>query len=441
MAPIIVIGAGAAGLAAARTLADAGREAVVLEARCRIGGRIHTLNDPAFGVPVELGAEFVHGRPDALWRLIHDAGLTAYDVPFDHMQRHSGRLVTIDDYPARLREALRGIARIRHDLSLAEYLRRRQNQNPGQRELVLQFVRGFDAADPEQISAKSVAAEQEGLANMEEETQFRLLDGYGALMRHLTGSPAPLDVRLRTEATLIRWKRRVVEVHCATPRGEPARVRASRVIVALPLGTLQLPASEPGAVRFEPDITVKRRAMSRLGYGSIAKVVLRFREAFWERPAAARAARADESLRNSSFLHDPTLAFPTWWTARPVRVPVLTGWAGGTYADRLIGLDSQELLVEAMRSLGALMGRRPGALRALLEAGHVRHWSSDRFARGAYSYECVGGARARRSLAMPIEGTLFFAGEATDTMGQASTVAGAIASGVRAARQAMGADT
>jgi len=70
---------------------------MILEARDRIGGRILTLHDHAFGVPVELGAEFIHGRPDVTWKLVREANLTAFDLPFDHRYRHKGHLAHLPD--------------------------------------------------------------------------------------------------------------------------------------------------------------------------------------------------------------------------------------------------------------------------------------------------------------------------------------------------------
>src|ERR1700752_669696 len=92
-ADVIVIGAGAAGLCAARRLSQAGRRVVVVEARDRIGGRIWTVPDPTFPLPVEMGAEFVHGRPRATWALLREAHVTPYDIAEDHWQRRGARLV------------------------------------------------------------------------------------------------------------------------------------------------------------------------------------------------------------------------------------------------------------------------------------------------------------------------------------------------------------
>ena len=118
-------------------------------------------------------------------------------------------------------------------------------------------------------------------------------------------------------------------------------------------------------------------------------------------------------------------------------MPVLTGWAGGPKSDALSGIPEPEVIDRAIASLADLLGIPARRLTDMLVGGRCHDWQSDPWSRGAYSYVRVGGASARRDLARPVAGTLFFAGEAADTGGQASTVAGAIASGQAAARAAL----
>jgi monoamine oxidase len=439
-ADVIVIGAGAAGLAAARELAAAGRSVILLEARDRIGGRIHTIADPAFPVPIDLGAEFIHGRPAATWNLIRAEGLLAYDLPFQHHRRHAGRL-TVGGFADEIAKVMRGLSRLRRDISFAEYLRAKKlpARFPEAVRMATDFVEGFDAADPEKVSALSLGKEQEGLGDVEQETQFRLLGGYGVLIDRLLPTQHRARVRVMLSTTVQSVEHHATGVRVrATPNGRPPiSLDAPQAVVTLPLSILQLGPEEHGAVRFTPDIHAERNAALRLGFGPVLKVVLLFSHPFWEDSARARAARADTTLRNAVFLHEPGAPIPTWWTMRPLRVPILTGWAGGPKAARLSGRSASEQLDTALASLAKLFRSRPSTLRAMLKASHVADWGADPFSRGAYSYEMVGADDARRELARPIADRLFFAGEATDTQGQASTVAGALASGARAARQVL----
>jgi len=416
----IILGAGAAGLSAAKILSEAGCTVLIVEARQRIGGRILTLTDTKFNLPIELGAEFIHGNPPSTWKLVHEAGLAAFDLPFAHKQLRHGRLVDLDT-DDELSPVMGGLAHLgRRDISFAEYLRRHRGGSAEARQFAVSFVEGFDAADPEIISSKSIAAEQKGVGDVENETQFRILGGYKSLIDYLHRSCDSKRVKLQlgTPITEIHWHKSSVELLCADSR----RFTAKRAIITLPLGVLQ----NPGAVRFVPEISEWRRLASQLAFGTVVKAILRFREPFWE---------DDKNLRDAVFLHDGQAKFPTWWTARPLRIPILTAWAGGPRAQALAGLSREQILGIAVESLSKLVHRSSRQLTALMDQFVYCDWSADPYARGAYSYVAVGGLNARAHLAKPIKSTLYFAGEALDTSGQASTVAGALASGKRAASQ------
>ena len=163
--------------------------------------------------------------------------------------------------------------------------------------------------------------------------------------------------------------------------------------------------------------------------GPVIKLVLSFREPFWECVAAGRH-------RDTAFFFTPAASFPTFWTSLPVRSTRLVAWAGGSKATRLSGLDESQLVEAALASLEQMFGHSARA-RELLRASYVHDWQSDPFARGAYSYVVAGGSSARARLASPVEDTLYFAGEATATDGQSGTVIGALQSGQRAAREVL----
>jgi monoamine oxidase len=436
-AHVIIIGAGAAGLAAARYLSNRGRSAILLEARHRMGGRILTVRDSRLSMPIELGAEFIHGQPDATWTLLREANLSAFDLPFEQYRLSRGRLVHLGGENPQMERVMAGLTRLgRKDISFSDYLRTAaaKKASAAGRRFARDFVEGFDAADPDRISAKALAEEQEGLGDVEEETQFRLRDGYGTLMKWMEKSLNPKRIKfcLDTVVSEIRWRKSSVEV-VALRSGRNETFRGRRAIITLPIGVLQLSPSARGAVRFSPDIPDFRAAAMQLAPGAVVKAVLRFREPFWEDPAVARAARADKNLRDAVFFYATGLPFATWWTMRPLRVPVLTAWAGGPSAQALAGLKRDELLAAVIETLRQLFKISPRKLRSLLEHFYTHDWINDPFSRGAYSYITVGGMSARSKLAKPMEGTLFFAGEAIDTSGQASTVAGALSSGRRAA--------
>jgi monoamine oxidase len=424
-----VIGAGGAGLAAAAELAAAGRSVCVLEARNRLGGRIATLRLPQLPVPLELGAEFVHGRPAATgdWFARHNVALI--DVPETRWWRRGRGLQTGDGLFDDLQRALQRAGRPRRDLSFGDFLERRAGRalTPRLREFALMLVEGFDAADPGAISAQSVLDEWAGpgAANA---PMTRPQQGFGSLIEALA---AALDsryvhLRLSTVVREVRWRAGRVSI-AATTHGKERTVEARDAIVALPLGTLQrslLPV--PDAVRFVPALGMKRKALAGLAMGPVIKMLLQFRRPFWEEVDDAR-------YRDAAFFHAPRAAFPTFWTMLPFRVPLLTTWSAGPAASRLAGAGEAAVMDAIRDSLVGIFGREAESA-AILEGAWMHDWQSDPFAGGAYSYVLVGHLRARALLARPLEGTLFFAGEATDTDGRSGTVEGAIATGRKAAR-------
>jgi len=428
-ADVLVLGAGAAGLAAAAELAGAGRSVLVLEARDRIGGRVWTVGDAESPVPLELGAEFVHGEAGLTLEALRRAGSAPVDVDGAHWILRHGKLRPMDDLFPKVERALRRAER-RKDVPFATYLASRHLRwlSPRARELARMLVEGFDAADPARVSARSIAEEWSGGAL---DRQHRPLGGYGRLVESLAARArrGGARIRLATAVRLVRWRRGHVEVE-----GVSAGVRfvaaAPRAIVTLPLGVLRLVPGEAGSVRFDPPLREKARALDHLAVGPVLKVLLRFGDAFWEEIDGGR-------YRDAGFFHAPRARFPTFWTSLPARTPILVAWAGGPNAVRLAGASSGEIVEAAVASLRTIFGGRRPRSRDLRGA-RVHDWQSDPYSRGAYSYVAVGGHFARRALAAPLRGTLHFAGEATDTGSDTGTVEGALKSGVRAARRILG---
>lgn len=433
---VIVIGAGAAGLAASRQLSAAGLKVTVLEARDRIGGRIHTARDMGSPVPIELGAEFVHGTPAETWDLLRAARLGVYDVADTHWFLHDRKLSQDSKFWEELESVLGKLDQIAEpDLSFAEFLRRHCADVPARvKDMALAFIEGFDAADPERAGVRGLAGEQNASSEIEEDRSFRLIDGYDRLIQYLAAGldPSRCAVRLNTIATDIRWEKESVQV-TALSSGIKQQFKSWRVLTTIPLGVWKAAQTQTGAIRFNPDLPEKRQAISRLEMGSIVKTILQFREPFWETEKFPTLPEGD-SLRDACFLHGHGPLVFTWWAMLPIRANVLVGWSGGPSAQKLSHREPQSVVREALASLSQFLGVSADGLATRLERATVADWQADPFSRGAYSYTGVGGIDARTEFARPVEGTLFFAGEATHA-GQSGTVAGAIASGYRAARE------
>jgi monoamine oxidase len=432
----IVIGAGAAGLAAARRLAEAGARVDLLEARERIGGRIHTRRREGWPVPIELGAEFVHGRPPETFRIVREAGLLMDRLPDSHALVARGGVRESGEFFDRMMRVTSRMKSSGPDRSVADFLAGQKKLGSDLRGYFRSFVEGYHAAPLEKASERALSTAGEGPPEPGENDQFRIVSGYDRLAEWLLAKAGEeVTLRLSRVVERIEWKRGKVSVEVRRASGgSPERVEAKKAIVAVPLAALKAPRGAPGAVRFDPEIPEKSRAVSKLQTGDAAKVVFLFRERFWEEEGLLAGC---ENRFDFNFFHSRRPPFPTWWTAAPAEVPMLTGWTGGPSAEKLLAESDATIARVALESLGRLLGIPLRRLRSLLEEWHTHNWRTDPFSRGAYSFTGVGGVSAHRALSRPVAGTLFFAGEATDR-DQSGTVAGAVASGDRAARELLG---
>ncbi len=437
---VLVLGAGAAGLAAARDLSQAGLRVTVIEARPRIGGRILTRHDPRVPVPLELGAEFVHGEAPETLAIARAAGLGVLEIPDLHESVAGGRFKPMPDFwgvvDSMNRDLVRRIAKRGKDFPVSEYLDSARLPPP-RRSMLKSFVEGFYAAHAERLSAQSLADEAADGGEEEDirpDKQFRIANGNDALMQWLRDGldPDRTQLRLSTVAHVVAWKRGNVSVECHAGDGAPLEVSQARAaVITLPVAVLKA-----GALRFAPAIPAKQRALAGLEVGHVFKIVLRFREAFWEPPEFLKERRGngDSAGRGLNFLHAAGVEIPTWWSSLPVRAPLLTGWVGGVVAETLLAEEPLSRLERSLVALSEVLAVPRRELEEQLDAWASHDWRADPFSRGAYSYIGVGGNGAPRALTRPVEGTLFFAGEATNAE-EIGTVAGALSSGRRAARE------
>ncbi len=422
---IAVVGAGAAGLAAAAELSARGHDVCVLEARDRVGGRIFTRREPDLPVPLELGAEFVHGEsPATLKWLARSTALI--DAPQSRFVLRAGKLRPGDNLFPELKARLGKIRRPRHDLPFADFLAgpAKAHLPPRIREFALMLVEGYDAADATRVSTLGTIDEWCG-AGAADAATFRPQGGYRSLLYALAGAldRQHVHMQLSTIVREIRWKHGHVTI-AATQHGRAHEIHARKAIVTLPLGVLQLPEQAPNGVRFVPALTSKQKALSALATGPVIKLLLRFRKPFWEELDDGRHSDA-------AFFHAPRMAFPTFWTMLPLRASVLAAWAAGPAAARLAGVSEEEIVRTALRCLETLFAEDERCVTDF-QGAYLYDWQADPFACGAYSYVVAGGGNARALLARPLESTLFFAGEAADTGGESGTVAGALDSAKRA---------
>jgi monoamine oxidase len=433
---VVIIGAGAAGLAAGRALAQAGKTVRIIEARDRIGGRIFTRHSAPFGaresLPVELGAEFIHGLPPSSWSLIREAGLATYELDGEMFCFEDGRLHLCGheqrDSFIVLREMAGWLERNspRSDLTFDGYLRA-AGTDPTTANRAAGYVEGFNAADRGIISATALVRQQSAEDQLQGDRIFHVRGGYDALPNYLAeclrraGGAVSLDSRVRR----ISWRPGSVSVTGTTSDGREFAVQAARAIVTLPLGVLQAEAA-----MFDPVPRQVQQHWQSLAMGQVNRVSLIFDRNFW-------SERADDL----SFLFAADQCFPTWWTSAPESTPIITGWAAGAKnfhgSQALLAGDAQAIRTVTLQSLATIFSVPSRDLELWLREVHHHDWHGDEFSYGAYSYVPVAAVDAARHMSEPVQDTLYFAGEHTDIEDQWGTVHGALASGARAARQVL----
>jgi monoamine oxidase len=406
---VIVIGGGIAGLVASQRLAAAGLTVTLLEARNRLGGRIFTQHHD--GYPVELGAEFVHGKPPEIMQAVKAAGLKTAEAAGEFRSKIGGRWEDSENIMTEVDDLFDKIPTDGPDQSFRQYIDGTE-YSAEVKDQAMRFVEGFHAADPDRVGIHWLLKTTRAEESIDGDTSLRLRDGYSKLVETLADEIAGQRILLDTAVHAIRWRPGAVTVE--TSRGN---FGAPQVVITLPLGVLQA-----GSVEFDPPLTEKDEAMKLLSMGPVIRVSLCFQDKFWE---------ADPHMRDLSFLFTDNDYFPTWWTSNPLPYPILTGWAAGRYGRTLTGKNESQITGIAISALAQILDRSAADLK--LEANFVHDWQRDVFSRGAYSYGNVDGAEAGRQLAKPLAGTLFFAGEATNFEGHNGTVNGAMNSGIRVA--------
>ncbi len=408
---VLIIGAGASGLMAARRLAAEGFSVTLLEAATVPGGRIHSFSIPGFTALVEAGAEFVHGNLPITLQLAHEAGASL--LPTNHSSMTSDRLNA--EVPFHWDDLMDEMAKLEEDQPIAQFLDTHfQGEKYARlRRSVQLFAEGYDLADLATVSTKALYLEWSG---EEESSEYRVEGGYGRLVDYLVRECRRLgaNVHFGSPVTEVRWQTGSVEVMTAADQ----LFTAEQLIVTASLGVL------PGIV-FLPSIPDIMQAAGGIGYGSVIKILLEFRTPFWReiRPGA----------QTLFILSDQPV--PTWWTQADEASTLLTGWLTGENMRRFQALDPPDRLASCLSSLAAIFSRDIALLEDQLAAFRIFDWREQPYVHGGYSFDMVTTPACRLLLRAPVEETLYFAGEAIYEGSAPGTVEAAFHSGLEVAEK------
>ncbi len=418
MLDALVIGAGMAGVTAARRLAGQGLACTVVEGRNRIGGRVHSVRDFA-GAPVEAGAEFVHGNRARTWPDIEAAGLDTRPCPLVRNTMFNigygtkwlpWTLMHPSVWPSfPILGELRRFAP--PDIPARKFLKQK-----GYKGRALTFAKmALTAHLPgslDQVGVMGLAAD--GVLTLETGLNHRLVDGYDSLPSYIAGG---LDIRFGFSVADIEWGREGVRLR--SNGGEELEARTA--VSTLPVGVLK-----SGTVRFDPELPGKKlRALAGMIMGPVGKVLLSFSDPFWPSWAAIIGCGTGPF----------TLYWPVFYAADGTNDPVLIAYATGPRAAVLSAMSEERAAAAALADLERLF---PGCnAESKMKAYRRIDWTSDPFAYGGYTFLVQSGVGAREDLAASDTGPLFWAGAATETTPIAATVEAAYSSGLRAADEIM----
>lgn len=403
---VIVVGAGAAGLSAAKELAEADYHVCILEASGIAGGRISTIRE-GFQNYVEAGAEFIHGKLPFTFKLLKEASLS-YETVEGKMIGVENGIKQTEEHDGHWDEFMRKLKKLRKDVTVLQFLEDNFSSPEYKhlRQAVQRFSEGFDLAD---ISKASILAIKDEWKNIDKK-QFRVKGGYIQLIDHLVHCCRQMNTEFYFNSCVNKIEYENENVTVSTTDNK--KFNAKNLVITVSPGVLQ-----SGAIQFKPELTDHAAAIHGLGFGNVIKFILEFKTCFWK--------KLDD--QTGFLLTDEEI--PTWWTQLPAESNLLTGWLGGPNATNKVFEPEASLLQTALLSLSSIFHIPPAILRKELTNYKIIQWLNQPYIKGGYSYQTLHSIQATKILSTPLENTVYFAGEAISNSESLGTVESALQSG------------
>lgn len=421
-ADVIIIGGGICGLMVAKQLSEKGKKIILLEADDTYGGRIKTVHSKSFSYPIELGAEFIHGEQTNTLQLLKSYKIPYYKTGGNFLKKKGNLVMKAANDVDHTVLILDKLQKLKTDVSVSEFL---EKEFAGElfsdlRESIKRYVEGFSAADVTRYSSLALRTDLE-----EEGDQFRLKDGYGALITKLVEDCKANRCRLFTSQVVeeVVWRPSHVQVSTKWQT-----FTAPQLVVTASLGVLKLEPGQTGYIKFSPGIP-QLQLVKNLGFGNVVKYIFEIKPGFWKEELSKLLKESGEKDFFFLFTEEEV---PTWWTQIPKAHNIVTGWLAGSAA-KGIGENEDAILHKGLNALSKILSVKESDLLNAITGKAVFNWKANPHIQGAYTYKTIHHSDVIATFLNGFNNTIFFAGEAFNGSGSVGTVEAALQSAIEVA--------
>ena len=421
MYDIIIVGAGASGLMAAKILSANGKKILILEAKERLGGRIYRMEELSF--PAEGGAEFIHGNLKTTFDLLKEAGLKKEKLKGNFCRVIKGKWSAEDDLVPHWDFLIKKLNECKEDITIDIFLEKffSAKKYDTLKKQFRKYIEGYDAADPGYANVFAIRSEMKS----EDEEQYRPAPNYTALINFLKETFLKNNGIIKTGEPVIKITSGTnIEVHTIA-----GKYFCKKLIIAVPVGVLQCRKNEKSYIDFPPFLKNYINAAKKIGNGGVIKFLLEFNTAFW----LDKDFLEEKNIPAPSYIFANTI-IPTWWTQYPSKVPLITGWIAGPSSYKIKNYSEKKFRNLVLESLSSVFTMPVIDLEKRLTNFKIMNWIKEPHILGGYSYSTLQTEKARQILQKPFENSFYFTGEYL-AENSSSTVDAALQSGINVAHQ------